>query len=134
MIVLDDQAQIQDGQQRLATTLLFARAIYDAAEQARQDPQHTVELATNVLGAVTPALRTGTNAALSLSPADQAVLLQRAGIRADSPESTKRLEKVRQAERPNGSLLRDVRVVCRVRHGAAGGLCFLVVAVPRGNP
>jgi len=96
LIVVDENWEIQDGQQRLATTLMFAGAIYDAIERTRVDPQHDAELARNVLGLITPALRTGANAPLTLNPADQAVLLQRVGIRADSPESTKRLDKVRQ--------------------------------------
>ncbi len=44
LVVIDSQSEIQDGQQRLATTLMLARAIYDAAEEARRDPQHTTDI------------------------------------------------------------------------------------------
>jgi hypothetical protein len=96
LIVVDENWEIQDGQQRLATTLMFAGAIYEVIEEARADPHHDQDLAVNAIGLVTPALRTGRDAPLTLSPADQSVLLQRVGIRADSPESTKRLDKVRR--------------------------------------
>lgn len=96
LIVVDEQSQIQDGQQRLATTLLLASEIYDAAEAAKASGSYTASLATNVIGQVTPALRTGATAPLCLNHADQELLLKRAGIRSDSPESVKRLARARQ--------------------------------------
>jgi hypothetical protein len=96
LIVVDQQAQIQDGQQRLATTLLLASEIYDAADAAKALGGATPSLATNVIGQVTPALRTSPSAPLCLNPADQELLLKRAGIRSDSPESVRRLAKARE--------------------------------------
>ena len=91
LIVLDNGNQIQDGQQRLATTLLFASEIYEFVESAKKTGEHNAQLATDALAQITPALRQSPSAPLSITPRDQEVLLKRTGIRPDSPESVKRL-------------------------------------------
>ena len=95
MIVLDDQNHIEDGQQRLATVLLLASEIYEAAQEAKRSGMFDSQLAIDAEGAVTPALRQ-----LQLRPRDQphnqGVLLKRAGVQRDSPESTKRLAAARK--------------------------------------
>jgi hypothetical protein len=95
LIVVDDTSQIQDGQQRLATTLLLASAIYELAEAVKQNGAYDSQLATDVVALVTPALRQAPDAPLTIGLNDQDVLLRRAGIRPDSPESTKRLKAAR---------------------------------------
>jgi Protein of unknown function DUF262/Protein of unknown function (DUF1524) len=91
LIVLDSTDQIQDGQQRLATTLLLASEMYRLLDAAKAAGAHDQQLAIDVEGQITPALRQSPSAPLVISPQDQDVLLNRAGIRADSPESTRRL-------------------------------------------
>jgi hypothetical protein len=94
LLVVDTSSHIQDGQQRLATTLLLAGAIYEAADAAKKAGVHDVSLATDVIGQVSPALRTGAAAPLRLGKDDQPALLKRAGIR-DAPESVRRLNAAR---------------------------------------
>ncbi len=96
LIVLDDKGHIEDGQQRLATTLLLASEINTAVEAAKTGGNYTEQIAIDAAGAVTPALRQSPNAKLEISPRDQEVLLKRTGIEPDSPESTKRLAKARE--------------------------------------
>ncbi len=96
LIVLDDQNHIEDGQQRLATVLLLASEIYEAAQEAKRSGTFDSQLAIDAEGAVTPALRQSPNSALEINLTDQGVLLKRAGVQPDSPESTKRLAAARK--------------------------------------
>ena len=95
LVVLDDKERIQDGQQRLATTLLLSSEIYEATEDAKKLGAYDPQLAIDAAGAVLPALRQSPTAKLEISLQDQDVLLKRAGVRPDSPESTKRLAAAR---------------------------------------
>lgn len=95
LVVLDDSDAIQDGQQRLATTLLLASEMYDQVEAAKTMGSHDNQLAKDALAPITSALRTSPSAPLTISLQDQDVLLNRAGIRSDSPESAKRLAAAR---------------------------------------
>lgn len=95
LIVIDSAKEIQDGQQRLATTLLFAAEIAKAIDSAKKSGPYNAQLANDALADVAQALRQTPSAALRISAADQDVLLERAGIRPDAPESTKRLSKAR---------------------------------------
>lgn len=95
LIVLDTTDQIQDGQQRLATTLLFASEISQQIDAAKAAGSHDTQLANDATAAVASALRQNPSAPLRISSQDQEVLLNRAGIRGDSPESTKRLAAAR---------------------------------------
>ncbi|MCW2981113.1 MAG: hypothetical protein JWO14_2840 [Solirubrobacterales bacterium] len=91
LVVLDTNDQIQDGQQRLATTLLFASSIFSEIEDAKASGPHDSQIANDAMAAVVPALRQNPSVPLRISPQDQEVLLNRAGIRGDSLESSKRL-------------------------------------------
>lgn len=95
LIVLDTADQIQDGQQRLATTLLFASEISTRIDAAKAAGSHDTQLANDATAAVASALRQNPSAPLRISAQDQEVLLNRAGIRGDSPESAKRLAAAR---------------------------------------
>jgi hypothetical protein len=95
LLVLDNGGHIQDGQQRLATTLLLSSEIYEAIEEAKRGGAFGNQLAVDAIGTVAPALRQSPSAPLQISLEDQDVLLKRAGVRPDSPESTKRLAKAR---------------------------------------
>lgn len=99
LIVLDDKEHIQDGQQRLATTLLLASEVYEAIEEAKAAGTHDPQLAIDAAGAVLPALRQSPTAKLQISLRDQAALLKRAGVLPDAPESTKRLVAARDTLR-----------------------------------
>ena len=91
LIVLDTTNQIQDGQQRLATTLLFASEISKRIDTSKAAGAHDAQLANDAAAAVASALRQDPSAPLRISAQDQEVLLNRAGIRGDAPESAKRL-------------------------------------------
>jgi hypothetical protein len=95
LVVLDTANQIQDGQQRLATTLLFASEISQRIDDAKAAGSHDAQLANDATAAIASALRQDPSAPLRISPQDQGVLLNRAGIRADLSESTRRLEVTR---------------------------------------
>jgi hypothetical protein len=95
LVVLDTASKIQDGQQRLATTLLFASELSKRIEGVKADGSYNVQLANDATALVAPALRQDPSAPLRISPQDQDVLLNRAGIRADLSESTKRLDAAR---------------------------------------
>jgi hypothetical protein len=95
LVVLDTADEIQDGQQRLATTLLLASEISQRIEAAKADGSYDAQVALDATAAVAPALRQQPSAPLRISAQDQEVLLNRAGIRGDSPESTKRLAAAR---------------------------------------
>lgn len=95
LIVVDDADEIQDGQQRLATTLLVAAGIHTQLEAAKALGAHDRQLAIEVTALVTPALRQGAHAPLVISVQDQDVLLNRAGVRIDAPESARRLSAAR---------------------------------------
>jgi hypothetical protein len=95
LVVLDTDDQIQDGQQRLALTLLLAAEISKRIDLAKNAGAHDAQLAADALAGVAPALRQNPSAPLRISAQDQQVLLNRAGIRGDSPESAKRLDRAR---------------------------------------
>lgn len=95
LVVLDDGSRIQDGQQRLVSTLLLSSEIYDAVEEAKKAGIYDAQLAVDASAAVIPALRRSPSARLQISLQDQDVLLKRAGIQPDSPESAKRLAAAR---------------------------------------
>ena len=100
LVVLDMKSEIQDGQQRLATTLLFASQIYELIEQVKRDyAEYDEELALNAVAEVSPALRTGSSAPLTIGLADQEELMGRAGISSSLPESRKRLRAARKTLR-----------------------------------
>lgn len=96
LVVLDNADQIQDGQQRLATTLLMASELHDLIQAAKNVGAHNAQLAIDAEAQVTPALRQSPGAPLVISSQDQSALLSRAGIRSDAPESTKRLAAARK--------------------------------------
>jgi len=95
LVVLDSANQIQDGQQRLATTLLLAAEISKRIDRAKVAGAHDVQLANDATATVASTLRQSPSAPLRISPQDQGVLLNRAGIRADLSESTRRLDAAR---------------------------------------
>jgi hypothetical protein len=95
LIVVDNSDQIQDGQQRRATTFLLASEMYDLIESAKAAAAHNLQLAKDASAQIGPVLRQSPSAPLIISSKDQEVLLKRAGIRADSPECAKRLEAAR---------------------------------------
>ena len=95
LIVLDNADEIQDGQQRLAVTLLLASELYLHVEAAKSLGNHDAQLAVDASALVMPALRQSPSAPLVISVQDQEVLLNRAGIRSDSPESSRRLAAAR---------------------------------------
>ena len=96
LIVLDTTDQIQDGQQRLAMTLLFASEISNRIAAVAAAGTHDAQLVRDAVAAVASALRQTPTAPLRISAQDQEVLLNRAGIRGDSPESAKRLAAARK--------------------------------------
>jgi hypothetical protein len=77
LIVLDTTDQIQDGQQRLATTLLFASEISKRIDAAKAAGSHDPQLAIDATAAVASALRQNPSAPLRISAQDQEVLLNR---------------------------------------------------------
>lgn len=91
LVVLDHSNQIQDGQQRLATTLLLASEMYEFIERAKATAPHDGRLAKDALAQVAAVLRASPSAPLVIGLKDQDILLNRAGIRSNSPESAKRL-------------------------------------------
>ncbi len=95
LVVLDATDHIQDGQQRLATTLLLASGLYEHVEAAKASGAHSAELAADAMAQLGRALRRSPTAPLVIDPKDQDVLLNRVGIRSNSPESAKRLDLAR---------------------------------------
>lgn len=95
LVVLDTANQIQDGQQRLATTLLLASELSKRIEKVKEGGSYDAQLANDATALVASALRQDPSTPLRISPQDQDVLLNRAGIRADVAESTKRLDAAR---------------------------------------
>ena len=94
LIVVDANRRIQDGQQRLATTLIFVQELYATAKSLAGDPQHNAGLfddVNQILGRLGSANKPG----LEISASDQAALLKRVGIVGTLPESTRRLEAAR---------------------------------------
>ncbi len=96
LIVLDGADEIQDGQQRLATTLILASELYEQIESAKKDGAYSSQLAKDALAGVAAALRQDDSGPLRISDQDQDELLNRAGIRSDPPESAKRLAAARK--------------------------------------
>lgn len=96
LLVLDESDQIQDGQQRLATTLLLAAEMHQLIESAKKSGTHDEQVATDAVAQISPALRQSPTKPLVISVQDQVALLSRAGIRSDSPESTRRFAAARQ--------------------------------------
>ncbi len=96
LVVLDRLNEIQDGQQRLATTLLLATEIYSEIETAKRGVAHDENLARNAIGQVAAALRLSPSSPLALNHDDQIALLARTGVSGNSPESAKRIVAARR--------------------------------------
>jgi hypothetical protein len=96
LMVFDDEDEIQDGQQRLATTLLLAAEMYTLIEAAKAAGQHDTQLAIDAAAQISSALRQSPSTPLMIQPSDQDVLLNRAGVSSDLPESARRLRAARQ--------------------------------------
>lgn len=96
LVVIDDNGELQDGQQRLATTLILAAELFAAAETAKLAGTFTASLGTGVAAILAPALRDGASAPLTIGPLDQTALLERTGIRISSLESVSRLDEARR--------------------------------------
>lgn len=95
LMVLDDSDQVQDGQQRLATTLVLAAEMHKLIEDAKASGPYEEQVAIDAVAQISPALRQSPSAPLVISVQDQEVLLTRAGVRSDLPESAKRLDAAR---------------------------------------
>ena len=96
LMVFDDDDEIQDGQQRLATTLLLAAEMYTLIEAAKAAGPHDAQLAIDAAAQINAALRQSPSMPLVIQPSDQDVLLNRAGVSSDLPESARRLRAARQ--------------------------------------
>lgn len=94
LVVIDADRRIQDGQQRLATTLIFVQELYATAKALANDPQHDTNL-FDELNAIVAPLNSPARPVLEISPTDQTALLNRVGIAATLPESTVRLQAAR---------------------------------------
>jgi hypothetical protein len=96
LIVFDEDRRIQDGQQRLATTLIFVQELYDLAKEiAKGAPDHREALWDEIAGIVAPLTRDA-KPVLVISDSDQlALMMRKAGIAATLPESTRRLKAAR---------------------------------------
>src|SRR6188768_2405762 len=94
LIVVDEDRRIQDGQQRLATTLIFVQELYATAKALVADPQHNPDLFDDV-NQILSRLGSANKPGLEISASDQAALLKRVGIIGTLPESTRRLEAAR---------------------------------------
>ncbi len=95
LIVIDADRRIQDGQQRLATTLIFVQELYAKAKKlVADDPSHDPDLFDDLNSIVAP-LNSPTRPVLEISLTDQEALLNRVGIAAALPESTRRLRDAR---------------------------------------
>jgi hypothetical protein len=102
LVVIDVDRRIQDGQQRLATTLIFVQELYARAKAlAKGDAGHDQDL-FDELNAIVAPLNSPAKPVLEISASDQAALLNRVGITASLPESTTRLQ---AARRKLGALL-----------------------------
>jgi Protein of unknown function DUF262/Protein of unknown function (DUF1524) len=96
LVVIDSDRRIHDGQQRLATTLVFVQELYATAKAlAKDDPQHDPDL-FDELNAILAPLNSPAKPVLEISATDQAALLNRVGIAAALPESTLRLRAARR--------------------------------------
>lgn len=96
LVVIDFDRRIHDGQQRLATTLIFVQELYATAKAlAKDDPQHDPDL-FDELNAIVAPLNSPAKPVLEISATDQAALLNRVGIAAALPESTVRLQAARR--------------------------------------
>lgn len=96
LMVFDDKDEIQDGQQRLATTLLLAAEMYTLIEASKAAGQHDTQLAIDAAAQINAALRQSPSMPLVIQPSDQDVLLNRAGVSSELPESGRRLRAARQ--------------------------------------
>lgn len=76
-------------------TLLFASELSTRIDDAKAAGPHDAQLANDARAAVASALRQDPSTPLRINPQDQGVLLNRAGIRADLSESTRRLDAAR---------------------------------------
>jgi len=95
LMVFDDGDEIQDGQQRLATTLLLAAEMHTLIEAAKAAGPHDEQLATDATAQIGAALRQSPSTPLMIQPSDQDELLNRAGVSSDLPESARRLRAAR---------------------------------------
>jgi hypothetical protein len=97
LIVVDENRRIQDGQQRLATTLIFVQELYAIAKELTRSGTPYNESLVDDLTAILAPLNSPSNPVLEVnSPDDQRALLQRVGIGAGLPESTRRLGDARK--------------------------------------
>jgi hypothetical protein len=96
LMVVDDADEIQDGQQRLATTLLLASEMYTLIEAAKGSGPHDNQLAIDATAQINDALRQSPSTPLVIQPSDQDILLNRAGVSSTLPESARRLKAARQ--------------------------------------
>lgn len=96
LIVVDGERRIQDGQQRLATTLLFVQELYELAKQVAKEASTFNEQISDEIAAVLAPLNRASKPVLEIGPDDQEALLRRAGITPTLPESTRRLKAARK--------------------------------------
>jgi hypothetical protein len=96
LMVFDSADEIQDGQQRLATTLLLAAEMYTLIEAAKAAGPHDTQLAIDATAQINAALRQSPSTPLVIQPSDQDVLLNRAGVSSNLPESARRLGAARK--------------------------------------
>jgi hypothetical protein len=96
LMVVDDADEIQDIQQRLATTLLLASEMYTLIEAAKASGPHDNQLAIDATAQINDALRQSPSTPLVIQPSDQDILLNRAGVSSTLPESARRLKAARQ--------------------------------------
>jgi Protein of unknown function DUF262 len=94
LVIIDGDRRIHDGQQRLATTLIFAQELYAIAKTLAQDRSHDSDLFDELNALVAP-LNSPASPVLEISASDQGALLGRVGIAA-LPESTIRLHAARR--------------------------------------
>lgn len=90
LVVVDQDRRIQDGQQRLATTLIFVQELWQLAREITKTETTYQDSLFNDLAAVLAPLNSS-KPVLEISEADQMALLQKAGIAATLPESARRL-------------------------------------------
>ena len=95
LIVVDRNRRIQDGQQRLATTLIFVQELYELAKSITKAASHYQEALWDEIAGVVSPLTRESKPVLVISVDDRTALLRKAGIAATLPESTRRLQDAR---------------------------------------
>lgn len=97
LVVIDEAKRIQDGQQRLATTLILYQELWARAKDITKSDEEYDEGVSDNLTAIVSPLNAPKNPVLEVNSAeDQEALLNRVGITADVPESTRRLQAARR--------------------------------------